>query len=131
MSDGSVGPRQEYWRPVKPTLVGVARSSAPRVECPACGVDYASGARFCYLCGKGLDEQAIAERAVQATNHSGVSPLSLAFFLLAVGCTVAAIAVGYFYAPDTLIGWHVVQLRRIDWLLGAIASLLAGLLFKK
>jgi hypothetical protein len=42
----------------------------------------------------------------------------------------AALA-GFLYKAETLVDWQAIQVWRIEWLLGAAAALLAGILLKK
>ena len=61
----------------------------------------------------------------------GLTVPSLAFLLLGLGCMLAAAIVGFIYKADTLLDWQAIQIWRIEWLLGASAALLAGILLKK
>jgi len=42
-----------------------------------------------------------------------------------------ALGVGLFFSVRTTLDWEAVQVWRIQWLLGASASFLAGILLKK
>jgi hypothetical protein len=44
---------------------------------------------------------------------------------------VGAALLGVIYRTDTLLDWQAVQIWRVEWLLAALAALLAGLLLKK
>jgi hypothetical protein len=44
---------------------------------------------------------------------------------------VGALAVSVFFSVRTALDWQAIQLWRIEWLLAAIASFLAGCLLKK
>lgn len=52
-------------------------------------------------------------------------------FLVGVICLVGALAVGVIFGAKTLLDWQAIQLWRIEWLLGAIAAFIAGLLLRK
>ncbi|HZP22229.1 MAG TPA: hypothetical protein VFB04_02205 [Terriglobales bacterium] len=51
--------------------------------------------------------------------------------VLGVACGIIAALTGVIYRADTLVDWQAVQLWRIEWLLTAIAILLAGVLLKR
>jgi len=44
---------------------------------------------------------------------------------------VGAISVGWVYSAQTLSDFQAIQLWRIEWLLGAAAAFLAGILLKR
>jgi len=56
--------------------------------------------------------------------------LSLIAFLLGLGCVAATVAVGLIYSVQSLADFQAIQLWRVQWLLGAIAAFLAGILLK-
>jgi len=58
-------------------------------------------------------------------------PATLAAFLAGMICLVGAVGVGLIFSVQTTLDWQAVQLWRIEWLLGATASFLAGILLKK
>jgi hypothetical protein len=53
------------------------------------------------------------------------------FFILGIVCLVIASGIGILYKPETLVQWQAMQFWRVEWLLGAIAAMLAGILLKK
>ncbi len=55
---------------------------------------------------------------------------SLVFFILGVVCMVVAASVGILYKATTLVEWQAMQSWRVEWLLGAAAAMLAGILLK-
>ncbi len=55
---------------------------------------------------------------------------ALIAFLVGVGCLIGAIAVG-FSTAKTLTDWQAIQFYRVEWLLGATAAFVAGILLKK
>lgn len=61
----------------------------------------------------------------------GLPTASLIAFMTGLGCVVGAIGVSLFYKAATLAEFQAVQLWRIEWLLAATASFVAGILLKK
>jgi hypothetical protein len=78
-----------------------------------------------------LEFHNIERRIVSTRQRLGVSSLSLVAFAVGLACLVFAIAVGMVFAVRTTLDWQAVQIWRIEWLLGASASFLAGILLKK
>lgn len=60
----------------------------------------------------------------------GLSTASLIAFLLGLGCVLASLLVGLLTAK-TLVEWQAIQFYRAEWLLGATAAFVAGILLKK
>lgn len=60
----------------------------------------------------------------------GLSTASLAAFLVGLGCLAGALLAGLQNAR-TLVEWQAIQIYRVEWLLGATASFVAGILLKK
>jgi len=60
----------------------------------------------------------------------GLSLGSLVAFFLGLACAAAALLAGIFSNPQTILDWQVVQSWRIEWLLAAVASFVAGILLK-
>lgn len=137
---------QGFWRPpaVQPQTV----PTLPAATCPGCSSEFLSGARFCHVCGASRLPKASAvehgwKRAVEAFRfldalefHSvkewfGFSTVSLAAFLIGIGCMLAGIAVGFLYSIENLADFQAIQLWRIQWLLAAVAAFVAGILLKK
>jgi hypothetical protein len=84
--------------------------------------------------GSGFPESAAIHEESRATaidNRSGLSIPCLVFFVGAIVCAAAAVLTGVIYKADTLVDWQAVQVWRVEWLLGAIAALLAGILLKR
>ncbi len=61
----------------------------------------------------------------------GLTIGSLIAFIVGVICAGAAIATGMLYTATTVLDWQAVQIWRIEWLLGAAAAFLAGILLKR
>lgn len=60
----------------------------------------------------------------------GLSAASLVAFFIGLGCVAGALLVGLLTAK-TLVDWQAIQLYRIEWLMAATASFVAGILLKK
>jgi hypothetical protein len=60
----------------------------------------------------------------------GLSTGSLVAFVIGLACVAGALLVGLLTAK-TLVDWQAIQLYRVEWLLAAIASFVAGILLKK
>ncbi len=60
----------------------------------------------------------------------GLSTASLVAFFIGLGCVAGALLVGLLTAK-TLVDWQAIQLYRIEWLMAATASFVAGILLKK
>jgi hypothetical protein len=132
---------QEYWRPASPSAARAAQPFPAPSTCPDCGVEYAFGARFCYVCGSERGPRVIPRRQpltftdifdlTVIRDRLELSPASLLFLLAGMVCLFAAIGVGFIYKTETLAEWQAVQWWRTEWLLGTAATLLAGMLLKK
>lgn len=61
---------------------------------------------------------------------SGLSAGSLIAFILGLACVAGALLVGLLTAK-TYVDWQAIQFYRAEWLLGATASFVAGILLKK
>jgi len=66
----------------------------------------------------------------QIRAYFGLPTAALVSFLIGVGCIVGALVVGFLNAK-TLLDWQAIQFYRAEWLLGATASFVAGILLKK
>ena len=130
---------QEYWRPSNPDVARLI----PQVRgiCWRCGMDYSPGARYCSFCG-GAREALSAEptpirpqaeivRKRAKLWRVGLSVPSFVCLAAALVFALAAVLTGVVYRQETLVDWQAVQTWRVEWLLGAIAALLAGILLKK
>ena len=60
----------------------------------------------------------------------GLPTASLIAFLIGLVCVVAALLAGLLTAK-TLVDWQAIQFYRVEWLLAATASFVAGILLKK
>jgi hypothetical protein len=61
----------------------------------------------------------------------GLPTASLVAFIIGLGCVTGAIGVSLFYKASNLGEFQAIQLWRIEWLLAATASFVAGILLKK
>ncbi len=61
----------------------------------------------------------------------GLPTPSLIAFILGLGCVVGALAVSLFYKASNMAEFQAIQMWRIEWLLAATASFVAGILLKK
>jgi hypothetical protein len=61
----------------------------------------------------------------------GLPTAALIAFMTGLGCVVGAISVGLFFRASNLAEFQAIQLWRIEWLLAATASFVAGILLKK
>jgi hypothetical protein len=60
----------------------------------------------------------------------GLPTASLIAFVLGIACVAGALLVGLLTAK-TLVDWQAIQFYRAEWLLGATAAFVAGILLKK
>lgn len=56
---------------------------------------------------------------------------SLIAFLIGLGCVVGAIGVSFIYKAQNFVDFQAIQMWRIEWLLAATASFVAGILLKR
>jgi len=63
-------------------------------------------------------------------NWLGLPTASLIAFVVGVGCVAGALLVGLLTAK-TYVDWQAIQFYRAEWLLGATAAFVAGILLKK
>jgi hypothetical protein len=61
----------------------------------------------------------------------GLPTAALIAFMLGLGCVVGALAVSFFYKASNLAEFEAIQMWRIEWLLAATASFVAGILLKR
>jgi hypothetical protein len=137
-----VAERQEFWKPAAPRLEVAAAGEAPTTPCGECGGSLVRGSRICPTCGANSQaaEAGLHSDAPQAPNWPELAALqrwfarmnwSLAALVSGCACILAAVVTGFVFNATTLVDWQAVQLWRIEWLLAAIAFLLAGILVKK
>lgn len=61
----------------------------------------------------------------------GLPTASLIAFFIGLGCVAGAIGVSVFYRASNLSEFQAIQMWRMEWLLAATASFVAGILLKK
>ncbi len=132
--------RQEFWKPVIAPRAEHAITQVQEQTCASCGTDYVLGSRFCHVCGADRqvnlsDTAIVADRPPLAIaslrDVFGLSTASMVSFILGIGCVIAAIVTGFIFTANNLLDWQAIQIWRIEWLLGAVAVFVAGLLLKK
>ena len=138
MSDVLSSTPHEFWRPPASATPSAAISISTGLAevCKGCGGEFMVGSYFCHVCGterrspvemnwvRLLDVQNIKARL-------GLSSLTLAAFLVGVACLLAALMVGLVYNVQNFGDFQAVQFWRVQWLLGAVAAFVAGILLKQ
>jgi hypothetical protein len=61
----------------------------------------------------------------------GLPTAAMVAFMIGLGCVAGAIGVSLFYKASNLAEFQAIQMWRIEWLLAATASFVAGILLKK
>jgi len=61
----------------------------------------------------------------------GLPTAALVAFIIGLGCVAGALGVSLFYHASNLAEFQAIQMWRIEWLLAATASFVAGILLKK
>jgi hypothetical protein len=132
---------QEYWRPADPATARIVGPILAERLCPECGVEYPADARFCHICGNARNRPPIAPASpitfasffdvATLRERFGLAVPSLVFFSMGIVCMVIASGIGIVYKAETLVEWQTLQFWRVEWLLGATATMLAGTLLKK
>jgi hypothetical protein len=61
----------------------------------------------------------------------GLPTPSLVAFMIGLGCVLGMLGVSLFYRASNLAEFQAIQMWRVEWLLAAIASFVAGLLLKR
>jgi len=129
--------QHDFWRP---PVVQPDQSGPAMVEvCDRCGTEFMPGSRFCHACGAGRQSAALAQASrwtQQLEFHNikqglGLSTISLIAFVIGMACVLGCIACGVIYSERNVLEWEAVQLYRIQWLLGAAVSFVAGILLKR
>jgi len=137
MAEAADQAQHEFWRP--PIVAGATVTSPERSETCRCGTEFIVSSLYCHACGakrpelttaRALEVPGIAEVAALG-ERLGLSTPAVVAFLLGILCVVGALAVSVFFSVRTVLDWQAIQLWRIEWLLAAAASFLAGCLLKK
>ncbi|MGA2370221.1 MAG: hypothetical protein ACLPPV_16875 [Candidatus Korobacteraceae bacterium] len=122
---------QEYWRPPNPEVMRLVIPVPPGTPCGRCGTDYAQGAHFCHICGTEREARATNQQRGSSPHSLGLPLTCLVFFVIGILCMMCAALTGMIYKAQTMVDWQAIQTWRIEWLLGATAALLAGILLKR
>ncbi len=129
--------QHDFWRPPLQTSSTPEVVHADLIEaCDRCGSEFIVGARFCHNCGATRPEPSRLQDAAgifplnRIGSILGLSTAALIAFLVGIVCVLGAVAVGFVFNAKTIVDWQAVQLWRIEWLLGAVASFVAGCLLK-
>ena len=132
----------EFWR--APVAQAAAAPALPEV-CKHCASECVVGAGFCHVCGAHRSEPVPVPppswgRYLELARHLefhrikervGLPTSALIAFLIGMACALAAVLVGFVFSANTVLDWQAVQVWRIEWLLGAAASFLAGILLRR
>lgn len=139
MADVLHEPHQEFWRP---PLAQSALDPVRAEACRRCGTEFMVGAAFCHICGFARHRtESIPHPWMQhfgfvrflefgtLTRWFGLPAASLCAFLLGVALVIAGLTMGMITVHDYS-DFEAIQLWRIQWLMGACAAFLAGILLK-
>ena len=136
MSEVAQNAHHEFWRP--PVSAEQEHRQALADVCQGCGGEFMSGARFCHVCGSSRQTASLTEnwsRYVELHNIRaglGLGTASLVAFISGVFCLLfGLIGVTLVYSVQTFADFQAVQFYRMEWLLGAVATFVAGILLKK
>jgi len=125
--------------PVAEVLASRGRSEERSATCHRCGTEFIVSSLYCHACGanrpglnaaRTLEIPGFAELASLGERLGLTTPAVIAF-LAGVLCVVGALVVSVFFSVRTALDWQAIQLWRVEWLLAAIASFVAGCLLKK
>ena len=132
--------QHEFWRPPLQVASDAVISHDLSETCPRCATEFIVGSRYCHSCGRlrpGVNvESATAHLPGLAEltafgERLGLTVASFVAFLVGVLCLFSALTVGIVFGAKSLLDWQAIQLWRIEWLLGAIAAFVAGILLRK
>ena len=132
--------RAEFWRPSVEVERPAPITTDARI-CAHCSNELLTGAHYCHVCGA-ASSQAFAKPRInfvlkvrvllrRAHVALALNGLSLVAFGAAAFCLLAAVLTGVLYQVQSVLDWQAIQVWRIQWLLAAIAALLAGLLLRR
>ena len=157
MSEVVHNAEREFWQPPvasSPMAVETVMQPAMVEACDNCETEFIPGSRFCHACGaeraersaksefatwmraafawvRHLEFHNIERWIVNTREWLGLPTAALISFAIGLFCIAGAIMVGLIFTVQTTLDWQAVQVWRIEWLLGASASFLAGILLKK
>jgi len=78
-----------------------------------------------------LEFHQIEEWTLGFRQQLGLSTGALVAFLIGIVCVLSAVLMGLIFTVQTTLDWQALQLWRMEWLLGALVSFVAGILLKK
>jgi hypothetical protein len=132
--------QHEFWRAPAPGSALTSEFAASRsASCHGCGTEFIVSSVYCHACGarrpeinagQVLEIPGLAELTALG-ERLGITTPALVAFLVGIACVVGALAVGVFFSARTVLDWQAIQLWRIEWLLAAVASFVAGCVLKK
>jgi hypothetical protein len=135
--------RAEFWRPPVDSLHRTAADATTEV-CARCKTEFVMGSRYCHVCGMDRTPQAQSSRKLWLQKAARVFDMarirqtlalnnaSLVAFGVGLLCILATLMVAIIYSDvKSFSDWQAIQLWRIEWLLAAAASFVAGILLKK
>src|ERR1700751_3314650 len=156
MSEVAHNAPEDFWRPpaAGPVALEPNIQSGMVEVCDRCETEFIAGSRFCHVCGATrssksashvlqnwarqalgwvhhLEFHNIERWIVNTRQRLGLPTMSLAAFAVGLGCLLFAVGVGLFFSVRTTLDWEAGQVWRIQWLLGASASFLAGILLEE
>ena len=127
-----------FWRP--PAVIPSGEPSPIMSEaCDGCGAEFMIASHFCHVCGTARQAHSEPSSALSWTRYFefqhikqalGLCLASLIAFIVGIGCLIAALSVGAIYAVQNFADFQAIQLWRMEWLLGAVAAFVAGILLK-
>lgn len=132
----------EFWRPPLGAEPSVSSSMAAACRC---GAEFMLGSGFCHVCGSPRQLQSSPPlnswshllqflHVLQFQNIKsklGLPTASLIAFLCGIACLFGAVLTGLIFSAQNIADFQAVQLWRMQWLLGAVAAFVAGILLKK
>ena len=132
--------QHEFWRP--PAAMPAAEPVLADA-CRRCGTEFMVGAAFCHICGNNRHRADAPPtrnwmkylepvRSLYLSRIKiwfGLPLASLVAFLMGVGFILVALTMGLMSVHDYS-DFEAIQLWRIQWLMGACAAFLAGILLK-
>jgi len=144
--------QQDFWLPptVEPVALEAVAPSPSNEMCGSCHAEFIPGSRFCHRCGvsrvapaprkwgaylrdllRHLEFHQIEQWTLGIRQQLGLSTGALVAFLIGMVCVLSAITMGLIFSVQTTLDWQALQLWRMEWLLGALVSFVAGILLKK
>jgi spore maturation protein SpmA len=142
MAEAADQAQHDFWRPPMPMSEAVAHrgsSDERSATCHRCATEFIVSSLYCHACGasrpglnaaRPLEIRGLAE-LVSLGERLGLTTPALIAFLVGALCVVGALAVSVLFSVRTALDWQAIQLWRVEWLLAAIASFVAGCLLKK